>query len=108
MFVVLEYATTTDSMVLLMNRVSKVVLVTRTAMLFGVLRLRQEIKETDGRSLMSQNMNALYYYVWRFCPVVHALDMLCCMHCCMQFVVLIVAGNFHSPVNQLQLRMRTP
>ena len=58
MFVVLEYALTTDSMVLLMNRVSKVVLVTRTAMLLGVIRLRQEIKETDGQSLMSQNMNA--------------------------------------------------
>jgi hypothetical protein len=58
MFVVLEYAATTESMVLLMTPVSKVVLVTWTAMLFGVIRLRQEIKETDGQSLMSQNMNA--------------------------------------------------
>ena len=34
--------------------------------------------------------------------------MLCCMHCCMQFVVLIVARNFHSHVIHLQLRMRAP
>ena len=58
MFVVLEYAATTESMVLLMTPVSKVVLVTWTAMLLGVIRLRQEIKETDGQSLMSQSMNA--------------------------------------------------
>ena len=47
-------------MVLLMSRVTSVLLATRAAMILGTLyyRLHQEIKETDGQSLMSQNMTA--------------------------------------------------
>ena len=61
-------------------------------MLFGVLRLRQEIKETDGRSLMSQNMNALYY-VWRFCPVVHAHDQPLSQNMKRVFLTIDLASN---------------
>ena len=47
-------------MVLLMSRVTSVLLVTRAAMILGTIynRLHQEIKETDGQPLMSQNMTA--------------------------------------------------